>query len=331
MRRHARSLPARSGAARQTRAMHVAGDTRAQIPWQVSFVLLAAIWGCSFWWIKLGLTFLAPTQVAFVRTALGALALLAILVATRQRLPRDRRTWGHLVVVALLGNAIPATLFAYGETEISSILAGIINAATPLATLVVVLAAFREQRVTRERIAGLLIGFVGVLVVIGVWQGLGAGDLLGIAACVGAICCYGVVFPYTRRYLAGRGEGPIPMATGQVAIAAALLLPVAALTGGAPATPAADAVLAMIGLGMLGTGVAYALNYRIIAVAGSTTASTVTYLTPVVAVVVGVAFLGESVSWNEPVGAAIVLVGVAISSGQLRRSRLRGALHRGRA
>ena len=311
--------------------MHVAEDTRARVPWQVWFVLLAAIWGCSFWWIKLGLTFLTPSHVAFVRTALGAAALVTVLVATRGRLPRDRRTWGHLVVVAFLANAIPVTLFAYGETQISSVLAGIINATTPLATLVVVLIAFREEHITRERIAGLAIGFAGVLIVIGVWDGLGTGDLLGIAACLGAVCCYGIAFPYMRRYLTGPGVQPIPIATGQVAVAALVLLPVAALAGGPIATPTPDAVLAMVGLGVLGTGIAYALNYRIIAAAGSTTASTVTYLAPVVAVVVGTVFLAEPLSWHEPVGAAVVLLGVAVSHGHLRRSRVRAVIARARA
>ncbi len=294
-----------------------------RLPWQVSFVLLAAIWGCSFWWIKLGLTFLAPAQVAFARTALGALALGVILVMSRGHLPRARRTWRDLLVVGLLMNAIPATLFAYGETQVSSVLAGIINATTPLTTLTVVLLAYREESVTTERIAGLAVGFIGVLVVIGVWDGLGASDLLGIAACAAAVTCYGIAYPYTRRHLASLPEGPIAMATGQVALGALVLLPFAALATGPGTSPSPDALLGMLGLGVLGSGVAFALSYRIVAAAGSTTASTVTYLTPVVAVVVGTVFLSEQLTWHEPVGAAVVLLGVAISQGRLRPSRRR--------
>jgi drug/metabolite transporter (DMT)-like permease len=292
-----------------------------RVPWQAWFVLLALIWGCSFWWIKLGLTFLSPVQVAFGRTALGAAALLLILVASRARLPRSRRTWGHLLVVGLLMNAIPATLFAYGETQVSSVLAGIINATTPLATLTVVLLAYREEPVTRERVAGLGIGFVGVLVVIGAWEGLGSSDVLGIAACLAAVACYGIGYPYTRRHLASLPEGPISMATGQVAVGALVLLPLVALVSGPGVPPAPDALLAMLGLGVLGSGVAYVLSYRIVAVAGSTTTSTVTYLTPVVAVVVGTVFLSEPITWHEPVGAAIVLLGVAASQGRMRLRR----------
>ena len=293
----------------------------ARVPWQAWFVLLALMWGCSFWWIKLGLTFLAPTQVAFGRTVLGAAALAVILVSSRGRLPRSRRTWRDLLVVGLLMNAIPATLFAYGETQVSSVLAGIINASTPLATLTVVLLAYREEEVTRERVTGLGIGFLGVLIVIGVWQGLGASDAAGIVAILGAVLCYGLGYPYTRRHLASLPEGPISMATGQVALGALVLLPIALLTTGPGVQPAPDALLGMLGLGVLGSGIAYVLSYRIVAVAGSTTASTVTYLTPVVAVVVGMLFLGETLTWHEPVGAAVILVGVAASQGRLRLGR----------
>ena len=296
-----------------------------RVPWQAWFVLTAAIWGCSFWWIKLGLTFLAPVQLAFSRNALGALALAVILVASRGRLPRDRRTWGHLLVVGLIMSAIPALLFAYGETQISSVLAGIINATTPLATLTVVLIGFREEHVTRERISGLVVGFVGVLIVLGVWDGLGAADLAGITACVGAVACYGVAYPYMRRHLAGLPEGPIAMATGQVAIGALVLLPMAAVATGPGTAPAPDAMLAMLALGMLGSGVAFAMNYRTIALAGSTTASSVTYLTPLVAVIVGTVFLSEPITWHEPAGAAVVLLGVAVSQGRLPIRRRRAA------
>lgn len=292
-----------------------------RVPWQAWFVLLALMWGCSFWWIKLGLTFLSPVQVAFGRTVLGAVALALILVVSRGRLPRQRRTWGHLLVVGLLMNAIPATLFAYGETQVSSVLAGILNATTPLATLTVVLLAFREEHVTPERIAGLAVGFVGVLVVLGVWDGLGAADLPGIAACLGAVTCYGIGYPYTRRHLASRPEGPISMATGQVAVGALVLLPVVAFASGPGIAPTPDALFAMLGLGVLGSGVAYVLSYRIVAEAGSTTASSVTYVVPLVAVLVGTVFLSEPLTWHEPVGAAIVLLGVAVSQGRIRPRR----------
>ncbi|MGZ6265914.1 MAG: DMT family transporter [Candidatus Limnocylindrales bacterium] len=288
------------------------------LPWQVVFVLLAATWGCSFWWIKLGLQMLAPVQVAFVRLAIGATALVVLSLISGARLPRNLSTWRHLFVVAMLMNSIPFTLFAVGETHVSSVLAGIINAATPLTTLAVILLAFPEEKPNAERVIGLLVGFLGILVVVGVWEGLGSGEWIGIAACVGAVTCYGIAFPYVRRHLTGLPESGIALATGQVACGAAVLLPLAVAAGPLPGPVALDPVLAMLGLGALGSGIAFALNYQIVREAGPSTASMVTYLTPLFAIVVGVAFLGEQVAWHEPIGGLVVLLGVAVAQGRLR-------------
>ena len=292
------------------------------VPWPWWFLALGAIWGCSFLFIKLGLLALTPVGVAFGRLAIGAIVLLLIARATGTPLPRRRRTWGHLAVAALLFCSIPFTLFAWGETQVSSILAGIINACTPLTVLVVTLAAFPEERPTRERIVGLLLGFVGVLVVVGVWEGLGGSELAGVLACLGAICCYGVAWPYTRRHLVGTGDGPISIATGQVLLGAAFLAPVAAveaLAGGGlvTAAPSPATIIGMLALGGLGSGVAYVLNTHIVGVAGGTVASSVTYITPLFAVLAGVLLLGEPLTWHEPVGGLIVLLGVAISQGRV--------------
>jgi drug/metabolite transporter (DMT)-like permease len=111
-------------------------------------------------------------------------------------------------------HSAPFTLFSYGETHISAVLAGIINALTPLATLLAALTIFRQQRPNPRIIAGLAIGFAGVLVVVGVWHGLGGGELLGIGACLGAVACYGVAFPYSRRHLAGLADPPVALAMG---------------------------------------------------------------------------------------------------------------------
>ncbi len=298
------------------------------IPWQVSFLLLSAIWGCSFWWIKLGLEMLAPVQVAFVRLAIGAVVLALVAILTGTRLPRSLSTWRHLFVVALLMNSIPFTLFAIGERDISSILAGIINAMTPLTTLAVILLAFPEENPTSERVAGLFVGFVGALVVVGIWQGLGASEWTGILACLGAVTGYGIAFPYVRRHLSGLPESGVGLATGQVACAALVLLPFAVAAGPLPGPVAAAPVAGMLGLGALGSGIAFALNYQVVREAGSSTASTVTYLTPLFAVIVGSVFLGESTSWNEPAGGLLVILGVAVSQGRLRGlvARIRGLL-----
>jgi drug/metabolite transporter (DMT)-like permease len=285
------------------------------LPWPAAFLIVAATWGASFMFIKVGLEALAPFQVAFVRCALGAITLLAILVALGDRLPRGREVWLHLFVAALLLNAAPFALYAEGETRVSSVLAGITNALTPLMALLVVLVALPEERPTRARLLGLGLGFTGVLVVLGPWRGLGGDDLAGILMCIGAAACYGVAFPYTRRFLSGRPESAVSLTAGQVlagAALAALLLPFA---GAAPGGFDARVILAMLGLGALGTGIAYVLNFEVIRKAGATTASAVTYLIPVFSTVFGVLLLGEGVSWNEPLGALVIVAGVAVSQG----------------
>ncbi|MGD0852421.1 MAG: DMT family transporter [Acidimicrobiales bacterium] len=296
------------------------------LPWQVSFVLLATTWGCSFWWIKLGLRYLSPIELAFTRIALGALVLLVTCAITKTRLPRRRATWRHLAVVAVLLNSVPFALFSYGETHVSSILAGLINAMTPLATVAVLLIAYPEEKPTRERVVGLLLGFLGVLVVLGVWEGLRTGQLLGTLACVGAVCCYGVAFPYARRHLSKDPEATLAKATGQVMLGAAFLIP-ALIISEIVAAPqhrghlGLATVLGMLALGFLSTGFAYILNFQVIDAAGSSTASGVAYLSPIAVVIVGMSFLGEHLYWYEPVGAVIILLGVTVSQGHLPRAR----------
>ena len=296
--------------------------------WQVSFLALAAIWGCSFWWISVGLSALSPIEVAGGRLMLGALTLLVVCRASGVRLPRGVQTWRHLAVVALLLNSVPFTLFAFGQTHVSSILAGIINATTPLAALAVILIAYPEERPTRDRVVGLIVGFLGVLVVLGAWRGLASGEAIGIAACIGAVACYGVAFPYARRHLTGTTDSALGLAAGQVLLGAAFLLPVlAAQAVLAPPQRGAvtpSAVAGMLALGALGSGLAYVLNFRVIAAAGAATASAVTYLTPVVAVAVGLAFLDERVTANQVLGALIVLAGIAASQGRFRRPAEQG-------
>lgn len=285
--------------------------------WPARLLLLGAIWGTSFLLIKIGVRAFTPVQVSFGRMVFGVLALVPVVLMQRSRLPRDLRTWLHLSVAALLLNSVPFTLFAVGEQHVSSVLAGIWNGATPLFVLVVVLIAMPEERPTRDRAIGLALGFAGVLVVFGAWRGLGHGELVGNLACLGATLLYGLGFPYARRYLAMGGLTIAALAFGQLAMGTLQLALVLPFAGGVPTSYPAGPLAAIVALGALGTGFAYLLNYSIIRDAGATTASTVGYLVPVFAAVAGVVLLGEPLSWNEPVGGVLVLLGVAASQGRL--------------
>jgi drug/metabolite transporter (DMT)-like permease len=298
------------------------GRRRVVVAWQAWFVLLGAIWGCSFWWIKLGLRAMSPVDVAFARLVAGAGTLLVIAALTRTPLPRRLRTWGHLFVLSTLLNSAPFTLFSYGETHISAVLAGLINAFTPLATVIVALFILRQEQFSSKIIGGLVIGLVGVVVVIGAWNGFGKSQLLGIGACLVAVICYGFGFSYARAHLSRLPDKPVALATGQVLCGTLQLLPFSLAFGHVQAHRPLSSLLALGALGILGTGVAYILNFHIVRQAPATIASSVTYLTPVFAVVVGVAFLGESLSWNEPVGALLILVGAALAQDRLHRRPL---------
>jgi drug/metabolite transporter (DMT)-like permease len=285
---------------------------------------LAAIWGSSFLFIKVGVTELHPLFVAFGRVLGGAIALVVVLLLTRDRLPRDLRFWGHNVVVAVLGVALPFTLFGFGEQRISSVLAGIWNSVTPLVALPMAVLVFRTEQLTRRRALGLILGFVGAATILGVWQGVGGSSLAGQLMCLTAAACYGVAIPYTRRFLTPRPESGLAVSASQLLIATVLLGVVAPLAGGGfPAVTelSGPVVASVAALGVLGTGLAFVLHMRNIRLLGASTASMVTYLIPVFATVIGVMVLAEELTWFQPVGAAIVLLGVAIAQGVGLRRR----------
>jgi len=287
--------------------------------WLPAYLALGLVWGCSFIFIKLGLEFLTPFGVAFVRCALGAITLLIVVKLMKINLPKEKSTWYKLWVVAMLLNVAPGILFAYAQLHVTSVLAGIINATTPLATLVVMLIAFREEKLKAEQIYGLLLGGLGVMVVLGIWEGIGDNQLTGVIALLIAVTCYGISFPYSKRNIIPLGLKPEAAATTQLIMAAITLLPFYLYDGISQDNYRPVNIFAMLALGILGSGFAYIWNFSIIAAAGSSIASSVTYLTPVVAVFVGWLFLGEVIVWHEPVGALLVILGAAVSQGRFNR------------
>ena len=287
--------------------------------WLPAYLALGLVWGCSFIFIKLGLEFLTPFGVAFVRCALGAITLLIVVKLMKIDLPKEKNTWYKLWIVAMLLNVVPGILFAYAELHVTSVLAGIINATTPLATLIVMLIAFREEKLKAEQVYGLLLGGLGVMVVLGIWQGIGDNQLTGVIALLVAVTCYGISFPYSKRNIIPLGLKPEAAATTQLIMAAITLLPFYLYDGISQDNYRPENIFAMLALGILGSGFAYIWNFSIIAAAGSSIASSVTYLTPVVAVFVGWLFLGEVIVWHEPVGALLVILGAAVSQGRFNR------------
>ena len=287
--------------------------------WLPAYLALGLVWGCSFIFIELGLVFLSPFGVTFVRCALGAITLLIFAKARKVGLPKGKSIWKKLWVVAMLLNVVPGVLFAFAQQYITSALAGIINATTPLMTLIFMLLIFREEKIKREQVYGLLIGALGVMTVMGVWKELGDNQLIGVIALLIAVSCYGASYPYSTRNVIPLGLKPEALATGQLLMATMTLLPLFIFDGFSSNNYETKSIIAMLCLGIFGSGFAYIWNFSVTAAAGSAIGSTVTYITPVVAVIVGWLYLNEEIAWHEPVGALVVIIGALLSQGRLNR------------
>jgi drug/metabolite transporter (DMT)-like permease len=278
-----------------------------------NILALALIWGSAFLWIKLALRGLSPAQVALGRMALGAATLLVVLAILRTGIGIGKRLWAHVFVAAFFANAFPYTLFGYAEQRLSSSLTGVLNATTPLWTLAISLAVRYEKRTSVRQISGLVLGVLGTLLLLSPWKQAQSVNLVGALLCLLAAASYGVSYVYMGKYLAGRTTSPLILSASQLAAATGLLATVTPFIGSQRIHVRADMLVAISILGILGTGVAYVLNYRIIADEGPLVASTVTYLLPIVSVILGAIVLDEKISVATVAGMLVVLVGVALA------------------
>lgn len=285
----------------------------------VQFVLTGLVWGSSFLLIAVALTGLSPAQVAGGRLLFGALALGAIVLLRRERMPRAPRTWAHLCVLAASFCVVPYLLFAWAQQHVPSGLASIFNATTPIMTAILAWAVFRVERLRRGQLAGIGVGIVGVVVIIAPGTAAAVAEsTIAQIALLGATACYGFSLAYMRRFLGDSGLSGTVFAFGYIAPAAAFMLLLSPLILAEPMDLTLAVVLSVIALGVLGTGVAYVWNQNTLRAWGPTRASTVTYITPVVGVALGIVVLGERLTWNEPVGAVIVFAGILLVQERLR-------------
>ena len=287
---------------------------RAGGSYSVLLGLLALMWGSSYLFIKIGVETLPPLSLVSLRLLVGLAILVVAVVVTRTPLPRDRRTLGHLAILGAVNIAIPFWLIGWAEQHISSGLAGILQSAAPFFTLVLAASFVHDEHITRGRVAGIAIGFLGILVLSArnladVGTAAGAQRLLGELAVVLASLAYAAGNTYARRAL--REARPLVLATGQVGWALAMVVALAFLVDGRITFPAVpEAVFAVGWLGAVGTGFAYVVFFRLLTGWGPTRASLVAYLLPVVAVVLGVAVLGETVDATFLAGAVLIVGGI---------------------
>ena len=287
---------------------------RAGSSYAVLLGLLSLSWGSSYLFIKIGVETLPPLSLVAWRLVVGLAVLAAVVVATRTPLPRDPRTLGHLAVLGAVNIAIPFWLIGWAELRISSGLTGILQSASPFFTLVLAASFVHDEHITRGRVAGIALGFLGIFVLSApnlaeAGTAAGAERLLGELAVVLASLAYGSGNTYARRAL--RETRPLVLATGQVAWALLMVVPLALLVDGGISLPRVpEAFLAVGWLGAIGTGFAYLVFFRLLTRWGPTRASLVAYLLPVVAVVLGVVVLGEAVDATFLAGAVLIVAGI---------------------
>ncbi|MBI4759545.1 MAG: EamA family transporter [Chloroflexi bacterium] len=287
-------------------------------------LLLGIIWGSSFMFIKVGVAELPPLLVAAGRMGIGALFLLALLMVQGKRLPRGGGLWARIALMGLINNAIPFTLIPWGEERIPSALASILNATMPLFTVLIAHYWTADERLSRAKLLGVTVGFLGVMALMGtdVTDPTRA-STQGELAVIVAAACYAVATIFARKYL--HGPEPAVLATGQLATGFVFTLPPILLTvRPGPAAPSFPALASVAALGLLGSGLAYLIYYWLLRRINATQMSLVTYLLPVTAVFWGAALLGESLGANHFLGLGLIFVGIMVvnGTGQLAYRRL---------
>jgi drug/metabolite transporter (DMT)-like permease len=274
--------------------------------------------GSTFYLIKIVLHTMTPLGSGCGRCLFGALTLLVVAKRRSVSLPRGAAVWRHLFVVALLASVIPGVLVPLAETHVTSALAGLTAGMIPLTTLLFLVTVFREERVHPHQLVGLVVGFAGLIVVTGIWHGLGANPWWAVLALLATIISYGAAFPYIKHYITPLGLNPLSLATAQQLLSAGVLLLFLPFLGFNGHTLTLTSTLAVLALGVFAGGFAFMWNFQTVEALGSSIASTVEYTAALVAVLAGVFLLHERLYWYQPVGGVIVLVGAMIGWGQLR-------------
>ena len=279
---------------------------------------LSVLWGGSFFFNGVAVRELPTFTVVVCRVALAALILLAVMAAMGQRMPRERRIWGAFLVMGLLNNALPCSLIVWGQIHIASGLASILNATTPLFTVIAAHMFTSDEKMTPGRLLGVAMGFAGVTVMIG-GDGPGAFgiDIVAQIAVLGGAVSYALAGVFGRRFQR-LGVAPMATATGQVAASSVLLLPLMLIIDQpwSLPVPSLAAVAALIGVAALSTALAYFLYFRILASAGATNLLLVTFLIPVSAILLGVLVLHEVLLPSQLFGMELIGLGLAAIDGR---------------
>ena len=289
-----------------------ASTSSSRIDWFL-FVLLGFFWGSSYLFIKIGVEAgLTPFTLVMLRLMFGFLLLAAVVIAAREQLPRNPRTYGHLVVMSVINIVLPFSLITWAEQTVDSALASILNATVPLFVIVIAALFLHDERITVNRLAGLAVGFIGVAILVGFDPGdVAGGDVAGEIALIGSTVSYAVGNVYAKRNV--HGLRPMIPALFQVGFALVITTVLAFLFERPLAIAmTAEALFAVVWLGIFGSGMAYLLYFRILGRWGATRTSLVAYLLPVYGIALGALVLNEPVGLTLLVGTGLVIGGVAL-------------------
>ena len=304
----------------------IARPTRSDL---VLLFALGLMWGTSYAFIKLGVDNGLPTfTLIATRLAIGLALLATVVVITKTPLPRDARTYGHRFVMAGINVVIPFTLITTAERSVDSAIAAILNGAMPLIVIVLAAIVFHDEPITLNRLVGVIVGYVGVIVLVapGLTSSTAAGSAVsGELALIGSTISYAIGAVYSRRMLRSRGLRPVIPAVFQVAFAL-VMVAILAVVIEKPFAVAwnGNAILAVVWLGLLGSGLAYLVQFRLLSRIGATGTAQLSYLLPVVGIVSGAVMLGEQIDAVVIAGTALVLGGVALVNSRYGQRRIWG-------
>lgn len=293
-----------------------ATNTMGPIAWFL-LIFLSVLWGGSFFFSKIALSELQPFTVVLGRVSIAAIVLIFVVFASGQRLPTSPRIWATFLVMGLLNNLIPFSLIFWGQTQIASSLAAILNATTPVWTILLAHFLTTDERLTTQKMIGVFIGLAGVIITIGLvtLQGLGS-NVVAQVAVLGAAVSYALAGIYGKRF---RGSPPIVTASGQVICTTLLLIPITLLVDKPWTLPAPSVTVlgAMLGLALLSTALAYIIYFRLLSTVGATNLLLVTFLIPVSAILLGVGILNERVETHQLVGMIVIGVSLIVIDGRV--------------
>ena len=278
--------------------------------------ILSILWGGSFFFVGVTVREIPPLTIVLCRVALASVILLAVVYLKGYKMPSSMALWGGFIVMGALNNLIPFSLIVWGQTHIESGLASILNGTTPIFSVILAHFLTKEERLTTNRMSGVLVGWVGVTVLIGIDSLRGFGiEVFGQIAVLGAAFSYACAAIYGRRF---KGLSPLVVATGMLCGSTIMMTPMALLIDQPwNLSPSGYTMMALFGLAAISTSLAYIIYFRVLATAGPTNLLLVTFLIPLSAILLGVMVLGERLEWNAFVGMGLIFIGLIAIDGRL--------------